>query len=183
MKTLLLVTLISLLTPIIPYSMAGLPVKMGGYILVRVPSKPEPVQPQEIRVTPAKVFERDGKVYLYFKDPNGSKVMAVAGDGKRHGLTDGVIEVISGTSRGDLLFFKAIESTEVDKPNPEYLGPVYNGGRWGDSYHGVFIDRDGEPNGQGVFLLIPTDLSVDLPEDTTGEQNAARQPGTRPESK
>jgi hypothetical protein len=183
MKNLLFVTLITFLTLQIQDSMAGLAIKAGDYILVRVPSKPEPVQPQEIRVTPANVFERDGKVYLYFKDPNGSKFMAVAGDGKRHGLTDGVFEVITGTSRGDLLFFKAIESTEVDKPNPEYLGPVYNGGRWGDSYHGVFIDRDGEPNGQGVFLLIPTGLAVDLPDNTTGEQNAAGQPATRPESK
>ena len=118
---------------------AAIEIKPGNYILVRIPSTAEALKPTDVGVMAAKVFEKEGKLRIYFKNTEGPSDKAVDEDGKGQSITDGIFEVITGSSRGDVLFFRSIDVKKED-PKPGYLGSVYRGGVWGSTFRGVFID-------------------------------------------
>lgn len=152
---------------------ADVSIDPGNYILVKVPSDSEHLTAREIRVMPAKVYQKDEKLFLFFENTAGPKIAGVDDEGKDHDLVGGVFEVMTDTS-GGLLIFKSVGVDEKNPKKSKYLGSVYRGSNWGSTFRGVFVDQHEKPGGMGLFLLIPTDLAVELPTDaeTTGGEQA-----------
>ncbi len=136
----------------------GFSLKLGDYILVKIPSKSEQLKPTDITTYPAKVFKKEGKIHIYVENTDDP----IVNKNSKHPFQfdGGVYELVTGSAWPDVLFFRSIDAGEADHPNPDYLGSVYRGSHVGGAIRGFFIE--GHNSGiRGIFLLIKTSLSAD----------------------